>query len=65
VVSARPEDVPEITRRARKAGVPCVELGRTGGARLTIEAASGPVIDVELGALRDARERCLEPIVGS
>jgi phosphoribosylformylglycinamidine synthase len=65
LVSAQPEDVPAIARRAKEAGVPCVELGTTGGARLTIEDSGRVVIDVELGALREARERCLEPIVGA
>ncbi|WP_437333141.1 phosphoribosylformylglycinamidine synthase subunit PurL [Sorangium sp. So ce394] len=64
VVSVRPEDAPEVARKAREAGVPCTELGTTGGARLTIAAGGGAVIDVELSALRDARDRCLEPIVG-
>jgi len=64
VVSARPEDVAEIARAAEAAGVPLSVLGTTGGARLTITRGGRLAADVGLPALRDARERCLEPIVG-
>jgi phosphoribosylformylglycinamidine synthase len=64
VVTARPEDVAEIAHLAAAAGVPCAALGATGGARLAIARAGAPLLDVDLVALRDARERCLEPIVG-
>ncbi|WP_437324399.1 hypothetical protein [Sorangium sp. So ce381] len=37
---------------------------RTRCDRLTIDAGGGEGIDVELRALREARDRCLEPIVG-
>jgi phosphoribosylformylglycinamidine synthase subunit PurL len=65
VVSARAEDVAEIARRAKEAGVPCLALGTTGGERLSVaDAAGGAVIEVELRELRRARERCLEGLVG-
>ncbi|WP_437793374.1 AIR synthase-related protein [Sorangium sp. So ce693] len=64
IVSVRPEDAAEVARQAKAAGVPCTELGTTGGDRLTIDAGGGEGIDVEVRALREARDRCLEPIVG-
>ena len=65
VISAKAEALPEIERRAAACAVPLHRLGETGGARLTILAAKAPVIDVDLGDARRARESCLEPIVGS
>ncbi|MDC0678652.1 AIR synthase-related protein [Sorangium sp. wiwo2] len=64
IVSVRPEDAAEVARQAKAAGVPCTELGTTGGDRLTIDAGGSEGIDVEVRALREARDRCLEPIVG-
>jgi phosphoribosylformylglycinamidine synthase II len=64
VASARPEDVTEIVRRASAVGVPVQISGTTGGARLAIACGGRRVVDVALAALRDVRERCLEPIVG-
>ncbi|HSN96699.1 MAG TPA: phosphoribosylformylglycinamidine synthase subunit PurL, partial [Candidatus Nanopelagicales bacterium] len=64
VVSARPEDVAEIARAAEAAGVPLTALGVTGGGRLSITRGGRLVADVGLPELREARERCLEPIVG-
>jgi phosphoribosylformylglycinamidine synthase subunit PurL len=65
VVSARPGDVTEIVRRASAGGVPVQVFGTTGGATLAITREGRRVVDVALAALREARERCLEPIVGS
>jgi phosphoribosylformylglycinamidine synthase len=64
VVSARPEDVAEIARAAESAGVTVTVLGTTGGGRLAITRGGRVVADVGLPALREARERCLEGIVG-
>jgi phosphoribosylformylglycinamidine synthase len=64
VVSTRPEDVAEVARSAEAAGVPLTVLGTTGGARLTMTRGGRVVADVGLPALREARERCLEGIVG-
>jgi phosphoribosylformylglycinamidine synthase len=64
VVTARPEDVPEIERRARGRDVPARVLGTTGGQRLVLRRDGALVADVALGALREARESCLSGIVG-
>jgi phosphoribosylformylglycinamidine synthase len=64
VISVRPERASEVETRAAAQGVPVATLGRTGTDRLTI-SAGGPVIDVALREAREARERCLEPIVGT
>ncbi len=65
VITARPGDVAAILRRAAEQGVPARALGTTGGARLAIRRGGEAVVDVALAALRDARERCLEAIVGA
>jgi phosphoribosylformylglycinamidine synthase len=65
VVSARPEHVAAIEARAQALGVAVLRLGRSGGDRLQIRAQGRTLIDVPLAAAREARERCLEPIVGS
>jgi phosphoribosylformylglycinamidine synthase len=67
VATAAPE---EVLRRARAAGVPAREIGRTGGGRLVIGPAQGPAwIDAELGRLRaiweDAIPRRLEARPGA
>jgi len=64
IVGARPADAAEIATRAQRANVPCARIGRTGGARLTIAIGGKSASDAELVAVRDARDRCLEPIVG-
>jgi phosphoribosylformylglycinamidine synthase subunit PurL len=66
VITARPEHLAEITRRAATHGVPARVLGATGGARLVLrlEGEASPLVELEINALREARERCLEPIVG-
>jgi phosphoribosylformylglycinamidine synthase len=65
VVSAAREHVAEIQRRAREAGVPCGLLGETGGRELVMTRGGAPIARLELAALRDARERCLERLVGA
>jgi phosphoribosylformylglycinamidine synthase len=65
VITAHPVGVAEIERRAKERGVPVRVLGTTGGARLVVRRAGAVVIDVALAAVRDARERCLEGIVGA
>ena len=42
-----------------------IELGRTGGPRLTIRKGERELVKLDLSAIRDARERCLESIVGA
>ena len=65
VVAARAEHVAEIERRARALRVPGRVAGTTGGSRLTLRRPGAVVVDVDLATLRDARERCLEAIVGT
>jgi phosphoribosylformylglycinamidine synthase len=65
LVAARNDDIAEIERRARAHSVPARVIGVTGGPRLSIRTAgSASIVELELSALRDARERCLESIVG-
>jgi phosphoribosylformylglycinamidine synthase len=64
VASARAEHVAEILQRATARGVPVTRIGTTGGAALEIGLAGAHVASPALAALRDAREGCLEPIVG-
>ena len=65
VVSVAPGDVAEIERLATARGVPARRLGVTGGQRLVLERGGARLVEVELAAVRDARERCLESIVGA
>jgi phosphoribosylformylglycinamidine synthase len=64
VVAAAPEHVAEIMLRAAARKVPVSLLGSTGGGRLSIQGAGQSLVSVELSALREAREKCLEGIVG-
>ncbi len=64
VVSAQPEHVAEIERRAHEKGVPVRTLGTTGGGRLVFHRGPLGLIDLELTRVREAREACLEKIVG-
>jgi phosphoribosylformylglycinamidine synthase len=74
VVSARPgAPATQIIEKARAAGVPVVELGVTGGHSLSIAFSpkhgstphAAAAFQVPLAKIREARERCLEPIVGA
>ena len=64
VLTARRADVPRILKNAEAAGVPCDELGVVGGPDLRLRAGAATYV-LPVAALRDARERCLEPIVGA
>jgi phosphoribosylformylglycinamidine synthase subunit PurL len=66
LVTARHEDLEAIERLAKAHDVPMRVIGTTGGRRLSIlSEGPGPVVDLDLSAVREARERCLEPIVGA
>ncbi len=65
LVTVRPADSARIAELALAHGVPCRVIGKTGGDRLVIKRDSAPVAEATLVALRDARERCLESIVGA
>jgi phosphoribosylformylglycinamidine synthase len=54
----------EVKRRAAQALVPLLELGSTARDHLVFIARQGEIARASLMDLRDARERCLSPIVG-
>jgi phosphoribosylformylglycinamidine synthase subunit PurL len=69
VVSVRPDAVAAVRSALEAAGVPCSELGTTGGDSLTITLVATPPSEgrgvvLPLSELRLARERCLASIVG-
>ena len=61
IVSIAAKHEAELAKRATAAGVPLSALGRTGGESLSIAGT----LAVPTSALRDARDRCLESIVGT
>jgi phosphoribosylformylglycinamidine synthase subunit PurL len=66
LITARHDDLEDIERRAQASGVPMRVIGATGGRRLSIlTKGAGSIVDVDLSAAREARERCLDPIVGA
>jgi len=50
IVACEPDDTPSLINHFKKNNIPCVEIGLTGGDRLTINE----LIDVELKELADA-----------
>ncbi len=64
LAAVKPAEAAAIEARARAVGVGALRIGETGGERLVIEHAGSPVVDIALDALRTARERCLDAIVG-
>ncbi|GAC1353011.1 MAG: hypothetical protein NVSMB1_21810 [Polyangiales bacterium] len=69
VVAVRPEQAEELAARSTALEVPCVLLGRTVGdpiLRIDFgEKSNAPRLELSLPKLRDARDRCLESIVGA
>jgi phosphoribosylformylglycinamidine synthase len=69
IVSLPKAHAAEVETRARDAGVPLRQLGHTNGegagATLRIAIVSGPRIEVPAADLRNARESCLDGIVGA
>jgi len=71
VLSVRPSALTGVLDAAKSAGVAAAELGVTGGHSLSIAFTTkhaqraAAAFHVPLATLRDARERCLESIVGS
>ena len=65
VISTAPDKTAGVESRAEAAGVPVRRLGKTGGERLVVAASGEIAIDVATSEARDARERCLESIVGT
>ena len=65
VVAASPEDVPAIRAAAEGARLSASVLGETGGDRLEIRRGGRLIVKASLREIRDARERCLDTIVGA
>ncbi len=72
VVSVRASAMAGVLEKAKELGVPATELGVTGGHSLsfafTVKHGTAPnpaAFQVPLRTLREAREKCLEPIVGT
>jgi phosphoribosylformylglycinamidine synthase len=63
IASTATARVAEVKRRAAEEGVPVTDLGTTARADFVLTARQTEV-RVSLAELRDARERCLVPIVG-
>jgi phosphoribosylformylglycinamidine synthase subunit PurL len=57
-------ELDDVLRLAQEAGVPALVIGETGGPSLKIALKSGPLCDVPLSTLREARETALVAIVG-
>jgi phosphoribosylformylglycinamidine synthase len=55
----------EVRARAARAGVPFAVLGTTNAQDLVIRRSGAELLRATLNELRDARESCLAPIVGS
>jgi len=66
VVAVDPSKVPEIEARAKAESVPCFVLGKTTSQpELRIEDGDRKeLVSIPLAKLRDARDRCLDSIVG-
>ena len=54
----------DIQQRAAKAGVPLTLLGKTAAQGIVLRGGGKELVRADLTELRDARERCLVPIVG-
>jgi phosphoribosylformylglycinamidine (FGAM) synthase-like enzyme len=63
IASTATAHVAEVKRRAAEEGVPVTDLGTTARADFVLTARQTEV-RASLAELRDARERCLVPIVG-
>ncbi|HKQ71005.1 MAG TPA: phosphoribosylformylglycinamidine synthase subunit PurL [Polyangiaceae bacterium] len=64
VASVAPANLADVKARAARAGVPLLELGKTAAADFVIRTNGSELVRASLTELREARERCLEPIVG-
>jgi phosphoribosylformylglycinamidine synthase len=73
VVSVRSGVLPQVVAMAREAGVPVTELGVTGGHSLSIAftqkhggtAKAASAFQLPLQKIREARDLCLDSIVGA
>jgi len=64
VASLPTSHLERVEKLAAEAGIPLVKLGTTTKGNLTIRVGEQAVVDLPLAQLREARERCLEGIVG-
>jgi phosphoribosylformylglycinamidine synthase II len=64
VASVSPSKLAEVRSRAGRLGVPLAELGTTTARDFVVRAAGSEIIRAKLEELKDARERCLVPILG-
>ena len=64
IVSVRPEALGSVRIAMEAAGVPCTELGVTGGDSLTLTVTGRAGVVLPVADLRKAREGCLVSIVG-
>jgi len=64
VVSCDPRHAAELERLSEEHGVPAWRLGTTGSDQLQIHRGRGPLVALAVAELREARERCLEGILG-
>ena len=60
VISVRAADEATVAARAKDAGVPCHRLGEVGGSTLSVALAGGAAVQVGVGAIREARDKCLD-----
>jgi phosphoribosylformylglycinamidine synthase II len=65
IASIARDHVAAVRKKAEQAGVPFVEIGSTTDAGFVMRASGTEIVHATLEELRDARERCLEPIVGA
>jgi phosphoribosylformylglycinamidine synthase len=65
IVSVRPADASAFEGKVAKSAIAARRLGTTGGDRVVIGRRGATIVDLSTAALRDARERCLEKIVGA
>ena len=66
MVAVDPAQVADLELRAKSAFVPCMRLGATITQPMLriLDGDRQLLIEAPLAKLRDARDRCLEPIVG-
>ena len=57
--------VDHVKNRAARAGVPLVVVGATTAKDIVIRRTGADVVRASLDELRDARENCLAPIIGT
>ncbi len=65
IASVTSDHVDHVKYRAARAGVPLVMVGATTAKDFVIRRAGADVVRASLDELRDARENCLTPIIGT